>query len=274
MNGVHDMGGMHGFGPVVREQPEVPFHAPWERQALGLTLAAGALGQWNIDQSRAARENLPPAVYLGSGYYRIWVLALERLLRQRGLVTDAELQAHGHPGVVAPLPGNACVPSPADASSSTMASATAAAPAPATSALAAHGARTPIGPSPTLPAPRALSVERVDAALARGTSAERSATQAAAFPIGQRVRARQMHPAGHTRLPRYVRGHVGTVVRVHAAHVFADAHAATPAGLAFHEAPQWLYAVEFDGRDLWGDEAEPGLRVSVDAWESYLEAAE
>lgn len=273
MNGVHDMGGMHGFGPVIQEQPEVPFHAPWERQALGLTLAAGALGQWNIDQSRAARESLPPAVYLGSGYYRIWVLALERLLRQRGLVTDAELQAHGHPGVVAPLPGDASVPGPGAAASSTMAPATAAAPAPATSALAAHGARTPTDPLSALPAPRALSVDRVAAALARGTSAERAATEAAAFHIGQRVRARQMHPPGHTRLPRYVRGHVGTVVRVHGAHVFADAHAATPPGLVFDEAPQWLYAVEFEGRDLWGEDAEPGLRVSVDAWESYLEPA-
>lgn len=237
MNGVHDMGGMHGFGPVQLEHPEVRFHAPWERQALGLTLAAGALGQWNIDQSRAARESLPPAVYLGSGYYGIWVLALERLLLQRGLVTADELQALQHPGVVAPLPTG------------------------------------PSAPAQPLPAPRALSADRVDAALAKGTSAERQATTTAAFTLGQRVRARQMHPAGHTRLPRYVRGHVGTVVRVHGVQVFADVHAATPPGQAFDGAPQWLYAVEFDGRDLWGDDAEPGLRVSVDAWESYLEPA-
>lgn len=238
MNGVHDMGGMHGFGPVPLEDPEVPFHAPWERQALGLTLAAGALGQWNIDQSRAARESLPPAVYLGSGYYRIWILALERLLLQRGLVTDAELHTLGHPGVVAPLPAGSGAP--------------------------AH----------LLPAPRALSVDRVDAALAKGTSTERPATRPAAFAVGERVRTRQMHPAGHTRLPRYVRGRVGTVVRVHGMHVFADAHAASTPGQTFDEAPQWLYAVEFDGRSLWGDDAEPGLRVSVDAWESYLEAAD
>ena len=241
MNGVHDMGGMHGFGPVRLEHPECPFHASWERQALGLTLAAGALGQWNIDQSRAARESLPPAVYLGSGYYRIWVLALERLLLQRGLIRAEELAARGHPGVVAPMK---------------------------------EGARgdAPVGSS-ALPTPRALGVERVDAALANGTSAERRATTPAAFQPGQRVRARQMHPAGHTRLPRYVRGHVGTVTRVHGVHVFPDAHAATPPGLAFDDAPQWLYAVVFEGHDLWGNDTEPGVRVSVDAWESYLEAA-
>ena len=66
MNGVHDMGGLHGFGPVQLEANEPLFHAPWERRALGLTLAMGATGQWNIDQSRSARESLPPAVYMGS----------------------------------------------------------------------------------------------------------------------------------------------------------------------------------------------------------------
>ena len=129
-------------------------------------------------------------------------------------------------------------------------------------------------PSRALPAPRALGADRVDAALAKGTSTERPATRPAAFTVGQRVRTRQRHPAGHTRLPRYVRGQIGTVVRAHGMHVFADAHAASAPGQTFDEAPQWLYAVEFDGRSLWGDDAEPGLRVSVDAWESYLEAAD
>jgi nitrile hydratase len=264
MNGVHDMGGMHGFGPVLREDPEVHFHAPWERQALGLTLAAGALGQWNIDQSRAARESLPPAVYLGSGYYRIWILALERLLLQRGLIRAEELAALGHPGVVAPLPSGG--QGPADPRSPQPEGRGA----PAADALGNDRDRRPT--APLLPAPRALGEDRVDAALAKGTSAERGATQPAGFAVGQRVRARKMHPAGHTRLPRYVRGQVGTVVRVHGVQVFADRHAATPPGRVFDEAAQWLYAVEFEGRDLWGDEAEPGLRVSVDAWESYLEA--
>ena len=80
-----------------------------------------------------------------------------------------------------------------------------------------------------------------------------------------------MHPAGHTRLPRYVRGRVGRVVRVHGPHVFADRHAATSPSLPFDDRPEWLYAVEFEGRELWGPAAEQDVRISVDAWEPYLE---
>ncbi|MDH5338185.1 MAG: nitrile hydratase subunit beta, partial [Rubrivivax sp.] len=80
MNGVHDMGGLQGFGPVQPEADEPLFHAAWERRALGLTLAIGASGQWNIDQARHARESLPPAQYLSSSYYQIWLAALERLM--------------------------------------------------------------------------------------------------------------------------------------------------------------------------------------------------
>jgi nitrile hydratase accessory protein len=92
MNGVHDMGGLQGFGPVQLEADEPLFHADWERRALGLTLAMGATGQWNIDLSRAARESLPPATYLGSSYYEIWIRGLEKLMLQRGLVSPDELQ--------------------------------------------------------------------------------------------------------------------------------------------------------------------------------------
>ena len=73
MNGVHDMGGLQSFGPVQPEADEPPFHAPWEKRALALTLAMGATGSWNIDQSRAARESLPPGKYLTSSYYQIWI---------------------------------------------------------------------------------------------------------------------------------------------------------------------------------------------------------
>ena len=76
MNGVHDMGGMQGFGPVRPEPNEPLFHAPWERQALAMTVAMGACGQWNIDISRSARESLPPAQYLSSSYYAICLAGL------------------------------------------------------------------------------------------------------------------------------------------------------------------------------------------------------
>src|SRR5690606_10313954 len=91
MNGVHDMGGMHGFGPVRPERDEPWFHAEWERRAFALALAMGATGSWTLDQSRAARESIPAATYLASSYYEIWLAALEALMRERGLVREDEL---------------------------------------------------------------------------------------------------------------------------------------------------------------------------------------
>lgn len=84
---------MHGFGPVVIEPDEPPFHQPWERRVFAITLAAGYLGAWNIDQSRAMRERLPAADYLRTGYYEVWLYGLERLLNDRGLVIDEERAA-------------------------------------------------------------------------------------------------------------------------------------------------------------------------------------
>ena len=90
MNGVHDMGGMQGFGAVVPERDEPRFHHGWERRAFALTLAMGGSGAWNLDQSRRARENLPAARYLASTYYEIWLEGLVALMTERGLVTALE----------------------------------------------------------------------------------------------------------------------------------------------------------------------------------------
>lgn len=91
MNGPQDLGGRHGFG-AVRPDPDAPlFHAPWEARVLGLTLAAAALGHWTLDRARHARESLPPAFYLGAGYYAIWLRALETLLVDAGEIDRAEL---------------------------------------------------------------------------------------------------------------------------------------------------------------------------------------
>lgn len=222
MNGVHDMGGQQGFGPVLFEVNEPLFHAPWESRAMAVTVAMGASGQWNIDLSRSARESLPPATYLSSSYYEIWIRALEKLMLERGMVTRAEL---------------------------------------ASGQLSA----------PPVKVNRVLTRETVDAALKAGSPTERPIDQPALFSVGQKVRARNMHPQGHTRLPRYVRGHVGTVVSVHGGHVFPDGHTlrATP---PFNVPVEWLYTVVFDGPTLWGAQSDPTVEVTVDAWESYLEA--
>ena len=93
MNGAHDLGGMHGLGPI-NPEPEVTepvFHAEWERRVFGLNLAAGALGQWNIDISRHARERQHPIAYLRHSYYENWLIGLETLLLEAGLVSAEEL---------------------------------------------------------------------------------------------------------------------------------------------------------------------------------------
>ena len=93
MNGAQDLGGQHGFGAVVPEGNEPLFHAAWEKRALALTLAMGATGSWSIDTSRHARERMPPADYLSSSYYEIWIAGLERLLVEQGLATGEEIAA-------------------------------------------------------------------------------------------------------------------------------------------------------------------------------------
>jgi len=121
---------------------------------------------------------------------------------------------------------------------------------------------------PPKPVPGVLSPGDVLKVLHRGGPTERETDTRAAFKPGDKVRAKTINPLTHTRLPRYVRGHVGTVERVIGFHVFPDSNA-QGAG----ENPQWLYTLYFDGRELWGADGDPRSMVSVDAWESYLEPA-
>ena len=216
MNGAADLGGMMGFGPVVPEPEGELFHAEWERRVLAVTLAAGAMGRWTIDESRHVRESIPPAEYLTSSYYAIWLRGLEDLLVAHGLVSRDELAAGRAAG-----PGE--------------------------------------------PA-KVLHTGDVAPALAAGTPYTREMATSARFAAGDRVRTRTMHPRGHTRLPRYARGHTGTVVAVRGGYVLPDRNA-HGAG----EQPEWLYTVRFDARELWGDDADPTSTVDIDAWESYLE---
>jgi nitrile hydratase beta subunit len=217
MNGGQDLGGMHGFGPVEPELNEPVFHAEWEKRAFALTLAMARPAGWNIDMSRFARENRPPAEYLSMSYYQIWFAALETMLKERDLVSDGEIAA-GH----------------------------------------ARGAPKPLT--------RVLSPDDVLKVLHRGGPTERETKTKAAFKPGDRVRAKNINPLTHTRLPRYVRGHVGEIERVIGCHVFPDTNS-----LGTGENPQWLYTVCFNGGELWGAESDPSVTVSVDAWEPYLE---
>ncbi|MEM9332992.1 MAG: nitrile hydratase subunit beta [Pseudomonadota bacterium] len=91
MNGLHDMGGMQCYGPVIPEENEPIFHADWEKKALAMTVAMGFAGKWNIDISRHARESLPPEFYLTKSYYQIWLAGLEKLMLERSMLTEQEI---------------------------------------------------------------------------------------------------------------------------------------------------------------------------------------
>ena len=218
MNGVHDMGGMHGMGPIEYENNEPVFHAPWEGRAFALNRAMGTWRKWNLDASRHGIERLAPAEYLRMSYYEKWTARLEKLMVEHGLVTPEEM-ATGKPS-----PGSSKATPP-------------------------------------------LTAEQVPA-LGKGRPASRNVAVTPLFQVGQRVRARNMNPTGHTRLPRYARGKVGTIDRDHGVYVFPDTNAHF-----LGEKPQHVYSVRFAARELWGCQAAPRDAVYVDLWDDHLEPA-
>lgn len=218
-NTVHDMGGMHGFGPVRPEENEPPFHAEWEGRVLGMQRAMGVTGLWTIDGGRASLEALPPVEYLRSSYYRRWFLGLEQRLLKHGLIAEDEIAA-------------------------------------------GHSLRRGTALN------RTLKLSDVQKPPRRGNF-ERPSRAPAKFKIGDAVHTRLLNPTTHTRLPRYARDKIGAVEAIRGCQVYPDTAAISVA----NEDPEWLYTVVFDGRELWGDAAEPGLTVSIDAFEPYLEPA-
>lgn len=111
MNGGHDLGGMHGLGPIAPEPDEPVFHAEWERRIFALTLAMGAHRRWTLDRSRFTRENRHPVDYLSSSYYELWLKALEQLAGEEGFLRADEIAAGR---ALAPKPGHARPPLTAD----------------------------------------------------------------------------------------------------------------------------------------------------------------
>ena len=216
MNSVHDMGGMHGTGPIEPEPNEPVFHEPWEGRvyALGSSLRRWGRGR-NWGSFRFELESIPAADYLRMSYYERWfTVRLNRLLRSN-LVSEAELEA-GHA-------------------------------------------------APNLPRPTLLP-----ASTAGSESGPPEVEVAQRFQLDQRVRAKNMHPRGHTRLPRYTRGRPGTVTHVHGVFALQDTDIN---GYRLGDWPQHVYTVRFAARELWGDRAPAGDAVYVDLWEDYLEPA-
>lgn len=91
MNGVHDLGGMQGFGPILREEGEPCFHQDWERRVFGLFFGCFAGGHFNVDMFRHAIENMPAQKYLATSYYEHWLHALEALLVANGTLTETQI---------------------------------------------------------------------------------------------------------------------------------------------------------------------------------------
>lgn len=194
VDGIHDLGGRHGFGGSLAQRDERVFHADWERRVFALNLLLGGQGCFPIDAFRHAIERLDPLTYLGAGYYERWLAALEKLLEESG--------GRLRPGAVA------------------------------------------------------------------DPSAAREIEAAPRFAVGDRVRTRNLHPVTHTRLPGYAKGRLGQVALRHGAWVLPDTHAHGRG-----ECPEHVYAVRFEGRELFGDAAEPGSSVHLDCFERYLEPA-
>jgi nitrile hydratase len=219
VNGVHDMGGLQGMGPILRENNEPVFHARWEARVFALTRAVAAWGKWNIDASRHQREVIPAAEYLRMSYYEKFLVGLAELAIRSGLVTRAEVES-GKP------------------------------------ARGSNKMRPP------------LTRDKVSALVAKGIPASRNTGAEPHFKVGQHVRARNINPPGHTRLPRYARGKLGVVERDHGIFVFPDTNAHF-----LGEKPQHVYSVRFAAMELWGDQANPHDAVYVNLWDDHLEPA-
>lgn len=221
MNSIHDMGGSHGMGKILREQNEPFFHTTWEARLFACQFAMNAWGAWSLDRVRWFREQMPGPRYLSSSYYEIWLDALIRLVVDAGFASAEELRIGG--------------------------------------CKEKFEKRTP-----------ALRADMVKEQMLKGITSRRENPEIEEkFSPGDRVRARNIHPVGHTRLPRYVRGKYGTVEARRGIFVFPDTNSQ-----GIGEQPQAVYGVCFKAFELWGEgyEQQSDL-IYVDLWENYLEKA-
>ena len=219
MNGVHDMGGQQGMGPVVFEKDEPVFHASWEARIYALNRAMRAWRKWSLDTDRHALELMSPVDYLRMSYYERWLYRLEAQVVQYGLVSREEFESGQ------PAPGS-----------------------------------TKEGPQ--------LTLATSDRWLDRGIASSDDPRVRPSFKVSQRVRARNINPTGHTRLPRYARGKTGVIVRDHGVYLFPDSNAHFQG-----EKRQHVYSVRFAARELWGASASPRDSMHLDLWDDYLERA-
>ncbi len=93
MNGIHDLGGMDGLGPIMREPDEPVFHGDWERKVFGMFILTIVGGLFNDDEFRQSRERLDPVKYLQFRYYHQWLIAVQRLLVEKDILTMDEIES-------------------------------------------------------------------------------------------------------------------------------------------------------------------------------------
>jgi nitrile hydratase len=222
MNGIHDMGGMHGLGPLEHDPNEPAFHEAWEGRAWALLRAAGPFGPSRRRNFRFELERIPAVEYLELRYYERLLKTLVDRLVEGNFVTRAEIET-GRP------------------------------------AASAQRAT-----------PRVTQAS-FEEQLARRVSLRRDDVRVrAGFAAGQRVLVRNLNPLGHTRLPRYVRGKHGRILRDHGVFNLQDTDAE---GYSLGDQPQHVYTVRFEAAELWGPQGGPRDSVCADLWEGYLERA-
>lgn len=230
MNGSHDLGGRHGLGAINPEPPdEHAWHYGWEGRMYFLALLPILNGVMTVDEKRHACERMPMAAYLNSSYYEHWLWAIETVLDEKGIITRAEMEQRIAETPLRPIHANPKFP------------------------------KEPLSPLAT----KALQVIR------SGTPHDMPINRSPLFQVGDRVRARNLHPKGHIRLPGYAKSKSGVIER----HLGAFAHARDRAH-GMRNVSEHLYAVRFDAAELWGPDAESANdSVNLDLYEDYLQAA-
>jgi len=219
MDGVHDMGGMHGFGAIPIDEGYLPFHETWQARVFANNLAL-SVHTGNVDRFRFLMESMPPAEYLSSSYYERWLAGMLAIVEEKGFLDSNQVRE-------------------------------------------IHAGQTPsTSPADIEAVPPAV----VDAMLNAPSQGPRDLSGTPRFAVGDHVRAGCRHTTGHVRLPRYVRGHPGEIVKDNGNQLFPDTHA--------HNGEmelQRLYTVSFRATDLWGQDANPKDSVRLDLWEAYLD---
>lgn len=241
MTTLADMGGRAEFyGPVAHDPDGPAFHADWERRAFGCAVFVnGVLNPTgpDLDSGRWAIEQIDPEDYLAPYYWR-WLRGMELQLEQGGWLRAGEVDARIRGE--APMPGGRRV---------------------AKVQTKVAGATLRMIARPTLPRWMCAHV------LPRIIGGNRTTLRRPRFKVGDAVRVRSERTATHTRQPGYVTGKAGTIVGNSGAARFSDERA-----LGRRSKPQYVYTVAFEGRDLWGEAAEPDTEVRIELFESYLEA--